>query len=155
MRRWVPVVIAVLAVVSAPAAAGAKSDRSPVKAASAAALVAAMADRGIDCDAFVDADDSSATALPGAPVGDTGECAVGGKTASIAVYRNAAGLRRALAAMPILCRYASAILGPVAFTFVTGPNWSVSFFRDEYDPAVGKALGARARDVDCTELVGR
>lgn len=133
--------------------AGAKSGAKPPKATTAAALAATMAERGFACDPFLDSDDSGGTSIPGGPpAGDTAECGLDGVTASISVYDSARELGRALAAMPLICRFAVAVTGPVSFTFVTGRNWSVSFFSDEYDPAVGKALGGKVREVDCTKL---
>lgn len=152
MRRWVTVLI-VAGTVCAPTAADATSTRRPAKAESAAALSQVLIERGLGCDGFVDADDSQASTFPGGPpIGDTGECTVGGVTASISVYDSRRELGRALVAMPVLCRLAMAVVGPVELTFVTGRNWSISFFRDQYDPAVGKALGAKVRDVDCAKV---
>ncbi len=145
----------VLGVVGAVAPAGAARNPKPAKAATAAALAAVMADRGLECDPFLDSDDSGASTVPGGPPsGDDAECTLDGATGSISVYDSPRELARALAAMPVLCRFAVAVLGPVEFTFVTGKNWSVSFFSDEYDPAVAEALGAKTREVDCTKLAG-
>lgn len=155
MGRGVAVLI-VVATVGIPAAAGGASDRRPAKAATAAALAAVMTERGVACDPFLDSDDSGAPTVPGGPPqGDTAECVVDGATGSMVVYSNARELGRAFAAMPVVCRFAVAVLGPVEFTYVTGKSWSLSFFRDEYDPAVGKALGGKVREVDCTELAKR
>jgi hypothetical protein len=158
MRRGAWALVLAVAVVAATGVPGAgAATKKPAKASSAADLAHVMSARGITCAAFVDSPDSpdsSGTALPGAPVGDTGECLVDGATASLAVYDSPRELARALAAMPVLCRFAVAVLGPVEFTFVTGRNWSISFFSREYDPAVGKALGAETRDVDCAKYAG-
>jgi len=162
MRSWVAgpigLIVTVLATTGAlgPSPAGATSAPKPVTATSAAALAAAVTDRGLTCDPFVDSADSGAPTIPGGPPnGDTGECVIDGVTGSISVYESPRQLARALAAMPLVCRFAVAVLGPVEFTFVTGRNWSISFFRDEYEPAVGKALGGKVRDVDCTARAKR
>lgn len=145
------VAVTVCVVVSTATGAGADSEPRPVRARTAAALAAAVQDRGLGCDPFVDAEDTPGSALPGAPEGDTGECTVKGATASLAVYADRRELGRALDAIPMLCGFVMAVIGPVEFTFVTGRNWSVSTFSDEYHPAIARKLGGKVREVDCTK----
>lgn len=73
----------------------------------------------------------------------------------VAVYDSPRELARSLAAMPTLCRFVVAVRGPTRFTFVTGRNWSVAFFTEEYDRGVAKALGGKTRRYDCTALARR
>ena len=152
MKRTVSALVVVACTAVGSGAAWAKPAKAP-KVATAAALAAAVSNRGLGCDLFFPSSPATGPQPPGGPpVGDAGECAIDGENVSLTVYDRTRDVGRALEAMPVVCRYAIAILGPVTFTFVTARNWSIAFMTDDLDPRFASALGARQSEVDCADI---